>query len=391
MDFTIYNKIYRIAKREVSRITIRPLYLFCIIIAPLLSYIFFTTLMWSGLPTKMPIGMVDLDNTVTTRSIARNLDAFQQVKIVEHYASFSDARKAMQQGQIYAFYYIPKGVTEKALASRQPKVSFYTNYSYMVAASLLYKSERNVSELANASVIRATLLAKGATNKQILSFIQPISIETHILNNPWLNYSVYLSNTIIPGILILLISMTTIYSIGSELKTNSQKEWMHMADNSILVALTGKLLPQSILFYLMTVFYQIYLYGFLHYPCNGGILPMLFAGLLLTLASQAFGILLFGLFTTLRLSMSIASLWGVVSFSMSGMSFPVLAMSPILQGLSFLFPLRSYFLIYVCSALNGYSLIYAWKQTIILLIFILLPFCILKRLSVILSQYTYIP
>ncbi len=391
MDFTIYNKIYRIAKREVSRITIRPLYLFCIIIAPLLSYIFFTTLMWSGLPTKMPIGMVDLDNTVTTRSIARNLDAFQQVKIVEHYASFSDARKAMQQGQIYAFYYIPKGVTEKALASRQPKVSFYTNYSYMVAASLLYKSERNVSELANASVIRATLLAKGATNKQILSFIQPISIETHILNNPWLNYSVYLSNTIIPGILILLISMTTIYSIGSELKTNSQKEWMHMADNSILVALTGKLLPQSILFYLMTVFYQIYLYGFLHYPCNGGILPMLFAGLLLTLASQAFGILLFGLFTTLRLSMSIASLWGVVSFSMSGMSFPVLAMSPILQGLSFLFPLRSYFLIYVCSALNGYSLIYAWKQIIILLIFILLPFCILKRLSVILSQYTYIP
>lgn len=282
-------------------------------------------------------------------------------------------------------------MTEKALASRQPKVSFYTNYSYMVAASLLYKSERNVSELANASVIRATLLAKGATNKQILSFIQPISIETHILNNPWLNYSVYLSNTIIPGILILLISMTTIYSIGSELKTNSQKEWMHMADNSILVALTGKLLPQSILFYLMTVFYQIYLYGFLHYPCNGGILPMLFAGLLLTLASQAFGILLFGLFTTLRLSMSIASLWGVVSFSMSGMSFPVLAMSPILQGLSFLFPLRSYFLIYVCSALNGYSLIYAWKQIIILLIFILLPFCILKRLSVILSQYTYIP
>ena len=124
MDFTIYNKIYRIAKREVSRITIRPLYLFCIIIAPLLSYIFFTTLMWSGLPTKMPIGMVDLDNTVTTRSIARNLDAFQQVKIVEHYASFSDARKAMQQGQIYAFYYIPKGVTEKALASRQPNPTF---------------------------------------------------------------------------------------------------------------------------------------------------------------------------------------------------------------------------------------------------------------------------
>ena len=42
----------------------------------------------------------------------------------------------------------------------------------------------------------------------------------HVLNNPWLNYSVYLSNTIIPGILMLLIFMTTVYTIGSEMKTN---------------------------------------------------------------------------------------------------------------------------------------------------------------------------
>ena len=76
--------------------------------------------MRKGLPTDMPAGVVDLDNTATTRSIIRNLDAFQQTKIIAHYPSFADARKAMQQGKIYAFYYIPKGTTEKALASRQP-------------------------------------------------------------------------------------------------------------------------------------------------------------------------------------------------------------------------------------------------------------------------------
>ena len=101
--------------------------------------------MWNGLPTDMPAGVVDLDNTATTRSIIRNLDAFQQTKIIAHYPSFADARKAMQQGKIYAFYYIPKGTTDKALASRQPKVSFYTNYSYLVAGSLLYKDQRTMS------------------------------------------------------------------------------------------------------------------------------------------------------------------------------------------------------------------------------------------------------
>ena len=240
MNNTVHNRIFRIARREVFRIATRPLYLFCMIIAPLFCYLFFTTLMWNGLPTDMPAGVVDLDNTATTRSIIRNLDAFQQTKIIAHYPSFADARKAMQQGKIYAFYYIPKGTTEKALASRQPKVSFYTNYSYLVAGSLLYKDQRTMSELAGGAIGRATLYAKGATEDQAMAFLQPIVIDSHVLNNPWLNYSVYLSNTIIPGILMLLIFMTTVYTIGSEMKTNTQKEWMGMADNSITVALTGK-------------------------------------------------------------------------------------------------------------------------------------------------------
>ena len=39
------------------------------IIAPLFCYLFFTTLMWNGLPTDMPAGVVDLDHTANTRSI----------------------------------------------------------------------------------------------------------------------------------------------------------------------------------------------------------------------------------------------------------------------------------------------------------------------------------
>ena len=172
MNNTVHNRIFRIARREVFRIATRPLYLFCMIIAPLFCYLFFTTLMWNGLPTDMPAGVVDLDNTATTRSIIRNLDAFQQTKIIAHYPSFADARKAMQQGKIYAFYYIPKGTTEKALASRQPKVSFYTNYSYLVAGSLLYKDQRTMSELAGGAIGRATLYAKGATEDQAMGLRQ---------------------------------------------------------------------------------------------------------------------------------------------------------------------------------------------------------------------------
>ena len=383
--------LLNIAKREVLRIAVRPLYLFCMIIAPVFCYLFFTTLMANGLPTGLPAGVVDLDNTSTTRNIIRNLDAFQQTHIVAHYPSVMEARKAIQRGEIYSFYYIPEGTTEATLASRQPKVSFYVNYSYLIAGSLLYKDQRTISELAAGAVGRATLYAKGATEDQAMAFLQPIVIDTHALNNPWLNYSVYLCNTLFPGILMLLIFLTTIYTLGEEVKNGTGRELMHLADNSITKVLIGKLLPHTLVFFVIAVFYNVYLYGYLHYPCHSGIFPMLLAGLLLVLSSQAFGVFLFGLFGSFRLALSAASLWGVISFSISGFTFPVMAMHPTLQALCVLFPLRHYYLLYVNFALNGYPLIYAWQAVAALLVFLLLPFLVLKKLRTILLQYVYVP
>ena len=153
--------IFQIAKREVFRIATRPLYLFCMVIAPLFCYIFFTTLMWNGLPTDMPAGVVDLDNTATTRNIIRNLDAFQQTKIVAHYAGFADARKSHAGRKDLCFFtFIPEVQRQRHLPVVSPRFPFYTNYSYLVAGSLLYKDQRTMSELASGAIGRATLRAK---------------------------------------------------------------------------------------------------------------------------------------------------------------------------------------------------------------------------------------
>ena len=391
MSITIHKCLSEVVVREIKRIATTPIYLFCMVIAPVLSFIFFSTLMDEGLPTNLPSGVVDLDNTSVTRNIIRNLDAFQQTQVVKHYSSFDDARQAMQRGEIYSFYYIPEGTTEKAISSKQPRVSFYTNNAYLVAASLLYKDQRMMSELASAAIGQSTLLAKGATERQALAFLQPIVIDTHAISNPWLNYSIYLCNTIFPGILMLLIFLTTSYTLGTEIKDNTAHDLMEKADQSIITAIVGKLLPQSMFFFIMAIFYNVYLYGYLHYPCHSGILPMILISMALVLASQAIGVLFFGIFGSLRLALSAGSLWGVISFSISGFTFPVMAMHPTLQALSNLFPLRHYFLLYVNLALNGYPIIYAWHSVVALLIFMLLPFFVLKRIRTVMTQYVYIP
>ncbi|NCC09833.1 MAG: ABC transporter permease [Bacteroidia bacterium] len=386
-----YQQLWQVMRRECRRLVSRPLYLFCMVIAPLFCYIFFTTLMSSGLPQNLPAGVVDMDQSSTSRRVARNLDAFSQTGVVAHYSNVTDARIAVQRGEIYGFFHIPKGLSEKAQSQRQPKLSFYTNYSYLIAGSLLFRDMKMMGELTAGGASRSVLYAKGATEDQAMAFLQPIVIDTHPLNNPWLNYSVYLCNTLVPGVLMLLIFMVTVYSIGVEIKDRTAREWLRTSGNSIYRALAGKLIPHTVIFFLMGILYNVYLYGFLHFPCNSGIAPMLIATLCLVLASQACGVLMIGVLPTLRLGLSFASLWGVISFSISGFSFPVIAMHPVLQGLSNLFPLRHYFLIYVDQALNGYSMAYSWTNYMALLIFMLLPFLIVHRLKEALIYYKYRP
>lgn len=380
-----------ILSREWKRIAAHPIYLFCMVLAPLFCYYFFTSLMRQGLPESLPMGLVDEDHTTTTRNLARNLDAFQMSDITHEYPNVTEARRAVQKGDIYGFYLIPHGTTKQAQLQRVPMVSFYTNYSYLVAGSLLYRDMRMMSELASGAASRTVLYAKGATEGQAMAYLQPIVIDMHAVGNPWLNYNIYLSNIIIPGMLGIFIFMVTVYSLGSELKFDTADELMASSNDSIIVALTTKLLPHTIVFLLMGTLYVLLLYGYLHFPCNCGIPRMWCVMALFVLACQGLGVFMFTMLSTLRMGLSFASLWGVISFSISGMSFPVMAMHPILQGLSYLFPLRHYYLLYVNSALDGYILANAWPFVLGMIGFMVLPIPFLGRLKKVMKTYAYEP
>ena len=383
--------MFSIFLRELRRLAVQPIYWFCMVIAPLFCYFFFTSLMHEGLPESLPLGVVDEDHTVTSRNLVRNLDAFQMTDVVKTYSNVTEARKAVQQGYIYGFYLIPQGTTSEAQSQRLPTISFYTNYSYLVAGSLLYRDMRTMSELASGAASRTVRYAKGATERQAMAYLQPVVIDMHAVGNPWLNYNVYLSNVIIPGMLGLFIFMITVYGLGTELKFNTADELMQRSGGSVIVAVTGKLIPQLLVFLLSGTLYVLYLYAYLHFPCHCGLARMWCIMALFVMACQGMGVFMFTMFPTLRLGLSFASLWGVISFSISGMSFPVMAMHPILQGIANLFPLRHYFLLYVNSALDGYPLANAWPFVLALLAFALLPWPCMFRLKKVLTTYRYEP
>jgi len=377
--------------REMRILHDNHMYAFCMVFFPILVVVFFTSIMADGVPTDMPVGVVDLDNTTTTRALTRRLDGFQTSKVVARYPSLTEARKAIQRNEIYGFLYIPKGTTEKLMASRQPKISYYYTYTTMAAGSMLMKDMKTISTLGSAAVGQATMRAKGLTDRQIQALLQPIKVDLHQIANPWSSYNVYLSTVMVPGIIMLFIFLISAYSLGTELKFNSSKLWLGMADNNILVALLGKFLPQMIIWLAIIFGYQYYVFYHLQFPHLGSPWMLVLLGLMQVLASQGFGIFAFGLMPSLRMSMSISSLWAVLSISMAGSAFPIMGMDGPLQSLSWLFPLRHYYMIYQISVFNGFPLIEAWFHFVALAAFLLLPWLVIKKIKNAMLTYVYIP
>lgn len=385
------SKVLSVALRECRIILSHPIYLVCMILFPSIVAVFFTSMMEEGQPIDMPVGIVDHDNTTMTRKLTRTLDSFQSSHVVAHYPTIDDARLAVQRGEIYAFMYFPKHTTDDLLASRQPKVSFYYTNTSLTAGSLLYKDLKTMCTLGSAAVGQATMQAKGLRPEQIKTFLQPIAIDLHTVGNPWVSYNIYLSTMMVPACLLLFIFLLTPYSFGTELKFGTAKDLMKTADDSILTAVIGKLLPQTLIFLLIMYAAMVYMFGFLHFPAPGGIGKMLLLGLLSVLASQGFALFIFSIMPSLRMAMSICSLWAVLSFSMVGSAFPVMAMDGPLQALAWFFPLRHYYIIYQICIFNSFPLADVLPHILALIAFILLPIPFLRNLGKAMRTYHYMP
>lgn len=378
-DFVKYTRAVFI--RELKQMFSRPVYIFGTVGTMVFCALFFSTLMYQGLPMKVPVGIVDNDHSSLSRRFVREFNAVPGITVYKQYQSYKEARMDMQEGKIFGFVEVPENMYSDILSNRRPNISVYVTESFMVPGTLAYKSFLELSNLASGAIQREYLRAKGKSEHEIMGLIQPIIIDSHYVENPWSNYGVYLIDVILPGILQLVIILMTVFAIGYELKMKSSREWISVAGDSLPAAFTGKLLPYTILYVVLGFATEIFMYKVLNYPLSGPLYVMLINMFLMVLAAEAVGFFMIGLFPVLRDGLSFASIYSMVSLSLAGMTFPLENMWAPFTTIGQIFPLRHYYLIYVHSGLYGGGFETCWIHYIALLLFLFLPVLVLKRLA----------
>lgn len=385
------NSFCKIFKRSVVQLTGRPIYWVAMFALPMFLMLLLTNMMQSGLPDKVPAAIVDKDGTSISRQITQNLGSLQMVDLVDQSNSYTEARHKMQEGKIFGFFMIPENFERDLLAGKGPTITFYTNMTYFVPASLLFKSFKTTALMSKAGIMLDVAETAGLSPEEVVPMMQPINIASRGLGNPGLNYAIYLCNSFVPCMFQLMIMLMVCFSLGEEIKFGSSVRLMRLADGDILKALVAKILPQTIGWWIMILFMESWLYFWQGYPMQGSWFWFTLSELMFVVACQCLAVFFFGVLPNLRFSLSVCSLLGILSFSLAAFSFPVESMYGGIAIFSWLMPIRYNFLIYIDQALNGIDIWYSRWWYVAYLVYFLLPFTMMWKIKRNFIRPVYIP
>lgn len=371
----------QVLKRELDRIVSRRLYFGVCIILPLFCIFFMSTIFGTGEIEKVPIGIVDMDQTATSRMVARTMSTVPTSEVTAYYSDPLQARDAVLRKDIYAYLVIPNNFEADLYGGRTASLPYYYHYALLsVGVELFSAFESTLAGLSVSPLIKAGEFS-GLPEERVETAVVPVNVEAHPLFNPSLDYSIYLSSPFFFVLLQILILLTTTYVLGSEIKFKTSDSWMQAANGNIFIAVVAKLLPYTVMFSVMALFANYVMFGIKHIPLDPGFLPINLASILFIISTQAFAVFIFSLFPALSLIISVVSMMGSLGATLSGVTFPVPYMHPIVYYSSFLFPVRHFVEVTQGYLYGDYGFAYVWQNVGCLFLFILGALLMLPRLK----------
>lgn len=369
--------------------TSRRIYLGAAVVLPLFLLFFMSTIFGDGQMRHLPIGIVDGDNTATSRSIVRDIAAVPTFEVAKHYTDDAEARAAVQRKEIYGYLSIPPRFEEAMMRGTGATLSYYYHYALLAVGGEVMSAFETALIPVRMAPIVVEAVTLGAGEGNIETFLLPMTSDDHALYNPSLDYAVYLAVPIFYIMFQILVLLVTLYAVGSERKGETAVSWLVAADGNILRAVVGKLLPYTFIFICEALLAGVVFFHWEHIPMAGSIPLFTLATVLFIVATQAVAVILYTLFPVFSLVISVVSMVGSLGATLSGLTFPLSAMSPLVQWVARLFPVRHFTEAMQCIVYFDGGFSACWPQLAVLCVFPLVMVALLPRLRKILQTHPY--
>ncbi len=371
---------FAVVEREMRRLRRQPMYGVLMVALPLTSFIFFAILFHKGVARDIPIAVLDEDHSTLSRKVTQMIEDTPTAQIAYGIQSMKEGERLMREGRISAVVQIPAFFEKNILSNTQTHLEAYISGSNITVNGLLSKDIQTAVTMFGAGIQIQLLTKQGLTERQAMAQLQPVRFDKHVLFNPYINYGYYLSPSFMPMMMLIFIVMVTVFSIGTELKNGTAREWLRTADDSVGAALLGKLLPVTAAMFLLSLVMFTIIFKVVGVPLNGSLALILAGTLLFIVSYQSISVLIVSLMANLRLSLSLGGGYSVLAFTFSGLTFPIMAMYPAMRVVSKIFPFTYYTDLFVDQMLRGAPAICSLPDLGGMALFIVLPLLCLPRL-----------
>lgn len=206
----MFSTLYSIIKGEL-RTVVEQKMIAAIFVGTIIIYgLYYPQPFTTQVLRNVPMAVVDLDNSDSTRQIIRDLDASPSADVVLKLPDVVAAKRAIFERKISAYLYFPEEFERNLLGGQQSPVAFYGDASFFLTYS---EAQSAVTGAVQKTALAATvvrLTEQGMTGAQAQAVAAPITLNMISVYNPEKGYATY----VIPAVFLVILQQILLMGVG---------------------------------------------------------------------------------------------------------------------------------------------------------------------------------
>jgi ABC-2 type transport system permease protein len=313
---------------------------------------------------NISIVVFDQDHSTEARELISAYRAADYFHFDFEVDSVAAMKTLIDRGQARAGLIIPPDYGRKVAAHEAAQVAFVLDGSDPTVAATALSAATLIGQMKSTAVLRATLEARG----QAGALNTPIEIRTQVWYNPDLVSAYFM----IPGLIGMILQFLAVLLTSTAIVRERERgtiEQLIITPIRPWELIVGKLAPYALIAFFELL--EILIIGSLWFkvPINGDLGLLLALSGLFLVTTLGIGLFISTIARTQFEAMLSAMIIILPSIFLSGFFFPLAAMPPFLQAVSYLIPLRYFLIIVRAVVIKGVGLDAVLSEVIALAIF----------------------
>jgi ABC-2 type transport system permease protein len=344
------SRLFSIMRKEITQMTRDRRTVMLTFIQPILMLLLLGSAASNDV-RNVPAVLFDQDHSQAARDLLDAYRAADYFSFSYQVQSVQEMRQLIDGGEAKAGLIIPPDYGKRIASGEPAQVAFVIDGSDATLASTALSAATLIGQAKSTAVLRASLESRG----QSATASSPIEVRTQVWYNPDLVQAFFMIPGLMGTILLQITVMLTASSIVRERERGTIEQLIITPIRSWELVV-GKLTPYVFLAFFDML--EVLVVGALlfHVPMSGNLGLLLLMSALFLATGLGIGLFISTVAKTQQEAQMLGALIQLPSFFLAGFFFPIAAMPPLLQAISYLVPLRYFLVIVRAIMLKGAGL-----------------------------------